>query len=326
MTRAHRPLLWFVVATRNRPDRLRLLLTSLRFQTLRPDGIVVVDASDNAVPVPEHFRDLDWTLKVLRHHPPSAAAQRNRGVAVVPEGVDLVGFLDDDAVLAPDSVEEMLAFWSRAPDGAGAASFNMWNHPPFAGNEWKRSRVLDWLGLYGSRPGSVSASGWATAHGRCESTERVEWLPSGAIVWRRDVWEELGFDEFFSGYSYLEDLEVSYRASRRWELFVVADALYWHLPADEGRMARFSFGKTEVRNRLYFVRKHGLSRGRCWSTLCLRCLLSLAEGVLRPEADPLRRAAGNAVQMAAEFRKQLIPSAADERDGPPVPEAGPGES
>jgi hypothetical protein len=32
-------------------------------------------------------------------------------------------------------------------------------------------------------------------------------LPSGASVWRREIFDKFSFEEFFEGYSYLEDLD-----------------------------------------------------------------------------------------------------------------------
>ena len=101
-------------------------------------------------------------------------------------------------------------------------------------------------------------------------TTYVDWLPSGAVLWRSEVLRHCRFDEYFDRYSYLEDLDLSFTARRNWKLAVAADALYNHYPSPARHSSSYSFGRTEVKNRLYFVDKHGLSQPRCWLGLALR--------------------------------------------------------
>ena len=78
----------------------------------------------------------------------------------------------------------------------------------------------------------------------------------------------------FDGYSYLEDLEFSYRVGKEYDLYVVAGADFAIIRAKEAGSA----SSTSVRlkcNRLYFVRKHGLSV-RCYAGLGTRLLMTLA--------------------------------------------------
>lgn len=292
--------LWFVVATRNRPRELRRLVASLREQDPLPDGAVVVDASDGE---PEMLPEADgpaMEVRHVRHGEPSAAAQRNRGVGLVPADADLIGFLDDDAVLEPGALRAMRSFWRSAPGDLGGAAFNLANHPPQLWAAAKRSGPLDALGVYPSRPGEVARSGWGGMHGRVERDRYVEWLPSGAAVWRREILEREGFDEFFAGYSYLEDLEFSYRVGREWRLAIVSDAEYRHLPAEEGRPPAYRFGRMEVRNRLYIVRKHGLSLPAFVLAMLGRMAVSGARALSDRDPAYLRRIAGNARQAVAE--------------------------
>jgi len=70
------------------------------------------------------------------------------------------------------------------------------------------------LGLYSARPGSVSPSGWQTVIGEITETQYVDWIPSGASIFRREVFRQNLFDDAFDSYSYLEDLDLSYTISR----------------------------------------------------------------------------------------------------------------
>lgn len=285
----------FVVATKDRPEELRRLWQSLLAQTRVPDEVVVVDASASPEPLPRNDRARP-VVRVIPTLVASAARQRNIGLDAVGPDATLVGFLDDDAVLEADAVEEMLRFWTQAGPAIAGAAFNMVNHPPRDWPALKRTPLAASLGLYSGRGGEVTASGFQTMIGPVSSTVSTDWLPSGASVWRRDVFARFRFDEWFAGYSYLEDLDFSYRVGRTSKLAVVAPARYRHLPAAGGRGGGYIFGVREVLNRTHFVSKHaGLSLARCRAALTLRLVMSLALAVRDRNASYVSRAFGNAV-------------------------------
>jgi len=279
-----------VVATKDRPADLCRLLDSLRGQSAPPAEVVIVDASQTPVEsVVAGFPEL--ALRYLRHWPPSAAAQRNAGIRACGPAAALIGFVDDDTTFEPEAFANMRNFWqSAAPDVLGA-SFNIRNYPRRPAQFLKQSRLAAKLGLYSPVPGNVAPSGWQTIIPELPETRFVDWLPSGAVLWRREVFRERLFDEFYHAYSYLEDLDFSYAAGRRGKLAVVADAGFFHFPSPGGRISQRQFGAVEVRNRLYFVRKYGLSRPRCYLGLGIRLTLTAAQAIRRPKMAA--RAAGN---------------------------------
>jgi GT2 family glycosyltransferase len=235
----------------------------------------------------------DLPIEYIRHWPPSAAAQRNAGLACVSERASLIGFADDDDVFEPDAFERMLAFWDTAPAGLAGASFNLGNyarpHPRSRATSW----ILDLLGLYSRHPGAVAPSGWQNVFGQIERSMQAQWLPSTAVIWRADLLRQYRFDEFFDGYSYLEDLDLSYGIGRHHALAVVADAHFQHCSSPAGRSSARTFGRIEVRNRMYFVRKHGLSVPRCCLALALRFLVTATYAALSLDAAHAARAIGN---------------------------------
>lgn len=281
-----------IVATKDRPDDLRKLLDSLRCQTVVPGEIVVVDASRESVePVLAEFPEL--TILYLRHRLPSAAAQRNAGIRGCDPASTLIGFADDDTTFEPQAFENMLKFWDNAePDILGAA-FNIRNYPDRGKSILKHSVLAERLGLYSPKAGSVSQSGWQTVAGEIAETQFVDWLPSGAVLFRREVFSQHVFDEFFDSYSYLEDLDFSYSIGRIGRLAVVADAGFFHFPSPGGRVSARRFGQCEVRNRLYFVRKHGLSLARCYLGLAIRWTMSVCSGLVHRDTNLFNRAFGN---------------------------------
>jgi glycosyltransferase involved in cell wall biosynthesis len=279
-----------VVATRNRPVELRRLLASLATQSRKPDRVVIVDSSDT--PVSAVLKSVNGlAVECLRHWPPSASGQRNAGLARVSGDCDLIGFVDDDAVLEPDAIERMLEFWETAPADAAGAGFNPLNQDSRLGpRTWW---ITEKLGLYSRRRGAVAPSGWQSVFGCVQRDLEVDWLPSGAVVWRAEIIRGRRFDEFFDGYSYLEDVDFSYGLRPTWKLFVVAGAGYCHYPSAGGRVSARRFGRVEVRNRLYLVKKHRLSLGRCRAAVGIRLGMTLFQGLRSLDRAALERALGN---------------------------------
>jgi GT2 family glycosyltransferase len=283
--------LGFVIATKDRPGDIRNLLNNLSGQSVRPDQVIIVDSSaDPAGAVTEEFPDLN--IRYIRHPKPSASAQRNAGIKAVDDGIELVGFLDDDIILEDGSISAMMKFWTSAPEDMGGCSFNFRNLIPTEKQWLKTSRLAQWLGLYSAEKWVVTQSGWQTFSEVTETTS-AQWLPAGASVWRKAVLDQFKFEEHFDGYSYLEDLDFSFGVSKYYRLAVVADAGFFHYHSPSGRVGSFDFGRMEVLNRLYFVKKHGLSICRCYAGLMIRLSMSVATAIKTADRNLFKRAMGN---------------------------------
>ena len=286
----------FVVATKDRPSDLRRMLASVSEQSCRPSQIVIVDASAEPVKrIMGEFSNLN--IIYIYQTMPSASAQRNVGIRAVDENVDLIGFLDDDIILESSAVEAMMRFWNEAPKDVCGCGFNLKNFEPSGNEGMKYSFLAQWLGLYSKEPGIITKSGWQTMIGTVNRDMYVQWLPSTASVWKKKLFESFTFDEYFEGYSYLEDLDFSFSVSSKCKLAVVADAGFYHYPSSSGRISAYQFGKIEVRNRLYIVRKHHLSLLRCYAGILIRLLLTLGLTVRTGESGYLYRAFGNCTGM-----------------------------
>ena len=280
-----------VIPTIGRHAELRRMLGSLAAQTCLPDEILIIDQDQSTRAVADDFQQLKIHVMAL---PGSAASKRNAGFRAMSPDIELVGFMDDDIELEPDAINALLEFWERAPEDLGGVGCNLVNHPSIVAPRLKGLRLTSWLGLYDSTKGAVLRSGIHTMIGCVNDHCYVRWLSSMAAVFPRPLLDEFMFDEWFQTYSYLEDLDFTYRIGKRYRLAVVADARVYHYPSAVGRPSAYLFGKKEVLNRLYFVSKyHELSRPLCCLALCIRSLMSVVLGAMRFKADYFQRAAGN---------------------------------
>jgi GT2 family glycosyltransferase len=280
-----------VIPTIGRYAELRRLLGSLAQQSRLPDEVIIVDEDGSNRTLGRGFARLNSRVIVRRG---SASRKRNAGTIAAHPDMTLIGFMDDDIVLEPTVIEVMAAFWQQATPGLAGASCNYVNAPRGFGQGLKRLALWSTFGLYERRPGGVARSGFQTRMTDLRETIYVRWLPSGATFYAREVLDEFRFDEWFENYSYLEDLDLSYRIGKKYKLAVVADARFYHYPSEVGRPRAYLFGKKEVLNCLYFVSKHPeLSRPLCCLALSLRSLMTVLLGLTRFEADYFKRAAGN---------------------------------
>jgi GT2 family glycosyltransferase len=280
-----------VIPTIGRHAELRRMLASLAAQTRLPDEILIMDQDRSSVALVKEFPQLKIQVVAV---PGSAASKRNAGFRAMSPDIELVGVMDDDIELEPQAIDALLKFWKQAPDDLGGAGCNLVNHPPTLAPRLKGLWLTSRLSLYDSTKGAVLRSGIHTMIGCVDHHSYVHWLSSMAAVFPRRVLDEFMFDEWFQTYSYLEDLDFTYRIGKRYRLAVVADARVYHYPSAVGRPSAYLFGKKEVLNRLYFVSKYReLSRPLCCLALCIRGLMSIVLGAIRFKADYFERAAGN---------------------------------
>lgn len=286
-----------ITPTKDRPADLRQMLKSFAVQTVKPQQVVIVDAS----PEPDAALVGEFPELAIKYRhftdKPSAAAQRNAGLALLDDDIELVGFFDDDQTLEPDALEKMLAFWQAERDRVvagktlGGAAFNQLNYADNRRGLGKRSKLAQTLGLYAAAPGRVAPSGWQSIIGKVSHNLDVEWFGAGYCVISRPLLAQFSFDHYFTGYSYLEDLDFSYSLSRQYRLTVVADAYFSHFHSPLGRPDQVRFGRMEVENRRYFVRKHGLSLRAYHSMMALRFGLTAFKGLRNKQSR--QRALGN---------------------------------
>src|SRR5439155_1740710 len=217
--------------------------------------------------------------------------QRNAGIAALSPEATLAGYLDDDLVLEDGCIQAMLSFWESATDDVGGAAFNIVNERSPRGILVKSLFYVD-----GFRRGAVLRSGYQSMLGPVPRDIEVDWLSGGVTVWRRQVTQTFEYDEWFQGTGYLEDVDFSYRVSRKYRLFVLAGARIQHLSPPVKRSRDYLMGKWQAINRMYFVRKHPeFSRPLYyWATFGL-FLANVAEGIATLNYGLFLRAAGNIV-------------------------------
>jgi GT2 family glycosyltransferase len=239
----------YVVPTKDHPDDLRILFNSLEKQTVFPHQLIIVDGSQPDIKyVCNEYPDLPITYE--RCFPPSLAKQRNAGMARLKGNITLAGYLDDDLELDPDATEKMLKFWANAPSNTGGAAISIRNE-----NGQKHSALRMFFGLTGKNFGQMLPSGFAVNIPYQKKTLETQWLYGGATIWSRKVIKTFTYDEWYAGHGYLEDVDFSFRVGLEHRLFVVGNSTCLHHSNQLDDSQQYVFGKQQIFNRFYFVRK-----------------------------------------------------------------------
>jgi len=296
-----------VIPTIGRYVELRRMLESLAAQTRLPEQALIIGEGDGNAEIARDFAQLH--TEFISMPGSSICDARNRGARDARPDVDLIAFMDDDIVLEPQAIEALMDFWDKAPEDLGGTGCNLMNYPEVYARRLKSLPLVSRLGLYDSRKGAVLRSGVHTMMPGIAETIYVQWLPTYAVVYPRKVLAEFHFDEWFESYSYLEDLDLSYRVGKKYRLAVVADARFYHYPSKTGRPNWYLFGKKEVLNRLHFISKHPeFSRPACYWALSIRAAMSVFLGVTRREPGFFSRVAGNVAGFLANSSKGPRPA------------------
>ena len=255
-----RTTLSVVICTRDRPELLATCLESLRRQSRSPEEIVIIDAS--ATPSRGATDRLALNMPgchvALIGSPAGLPRQRNLGARATTGGV--VVYLDDDVVLEPGYLAAVARTFEDDCTGriggvGGAQVPDPTPREPFLRRAACRLFLLDTYGR-----GIVKRSGRPDHAFSPRSRMEVECLSGCNMAYRREVLDALSFDERLDGYALGEDLQFSYRVSRRWKLVVTPEARLDHRHAGGGRPSLNEHQAMAVFNRYLFFREH-LARG-----------------------------------------------------------------
>lgn len=116
--RSDAPHVAICVATCRRPAGIRALIESLNHLTFAgPAPAITLVLVDNAPSAPafaspEAAQALSrWPVRYLHEARRGIVAARNRTLAALPEGTDLVAFVDDDETVSPGWLDALIATW-----------------------------------------------------------------------------------------------------------------------------------------------------------------------------------------------------------------------
>jgi glycosyltransferase involved in cell wall biosynthesis len=225
-----------IIATFERPDDLEVTLGGIEAQIHRPNEVIVVDSSRDA-----KTRSLceAWggrlPMRWVASEGRSAAKQRNEGAELALASSEVLGFMDDDITLYPETCAEICrVFAEDSPHKVGgiSARIDEIQRPPPSRLTRLYYRVQAGYadGTYGGRLFGPAINCLPCYSEPAEGDGALipaEWLNSGCVFYRREPFLREKFPAF-EGYSFMEDVHCSARIAKTHRLYFHARARCSH--------------------------------------------------------------------------------------------------
>lgn len=246
-----------VVPTYYRADDLSELLDSLLRQTVKPFEVIIVDDTPNntiSALCEEYktmFESVGSKLTYIRNpRERSLTISRNLGVKLA--GGELIMFFDSDVILHPDYVEKILEVFRKYPNALGVQG---WITNSKKGKLDRFSQILNRVFLLDrAAKDSCKFSEYPailTKVINCES------LSGANMTYKREVFDELKFDESLKKYCYMEDVLFSHSIFKKYPkgLFITPYAKCIHKSSEAGRIESKELKKLKNKHRKYVLVK-----------------------------------------------------------------------
>lgn len=240
-----------VIPTYNRLDRLKRVLAALECQTYSHTCFEVVVVSDGATDgTNEYLSTIETSLNLIPVVQPNkgAAAARNHGVERA--SGDIVLFLDDDVVPAPQLLAEHLRLHQLSDDGIVVLG-PMLTPPDFQMAPWVRWEQA----MLEKQYACMRAERW-------QPTARQFYTGNTSLA-RQHIIDAGKFDETFRR---AEDVELAYRLAERGVRFVFNPQAIGYHYAERSFWSWFNTPYVYGRNDVIFAR----DKGQTWLLSVMR--------------------------------------------------------
>lgn len=259
-----------------RPKALSELLNSVKEQTVYPNEILIIDGSTddktNLLFANESFKNLSYYKVDATER--GLTKQRNIGISKVDDTIDIVCFLDDDTILEPTYFENLIETYSIYPYAIAvggyisnevhwkkkdkAVLYNEYEQDEFVRKLGQRNVLRKRLGLLSNQPPGIMpefSNGFSVSFlPPTDKVYEVEYFMGGVSSYKKEVFNQISFSDYFEGYGLYEDLDFCLRVSKLGKLYVNTAAKLEHHHEPSGRPNLYHYGKMVVRNGWYVWR------------------------------------------------------------------------
>ena len=245
-----------VIPTKDRPNKVKNLLNSIKNQTIKIKHIKIIASGMDINSLIKEF-DNDLFIDYIYSNQSGQIYQRNLGLKRVSENINLIMTLDDDVIFEIDAFENILSFINNLEDKFVGIAFNLTNI-----KKHKYSYLKEKIWLSHKYAGRVLQSGYVTSIGSLDYSIKSEWLIGGASLWIKDVLlERIKYQYKNDIWSPCEDVMFSYQFNNSCDMWVCSTAKAIH--DDEIKFSNFkiAFKKGFILSEwvYYFVKNYNLS-------------------------------------------------------------------
>lgn len=258
-----------VICTLDNLGGLEKCIASITQQTLKPFEVIIVQGDPDGRSggrIMERIHPLleanSIRLKYLKSIK-SLVIQRNIGIDNA--GGNVIVFLDDDVILERGYFSYLLeayeSKWNESMGGVEGIIIEDKDKKP-----WHPREILKRIFLLTRVTGNgrLQASGHPSFCNNPKEIKRVDVFSGCMMSFRKTVLLKNRFDINFKEFWILDDVELSYRISRKYNLYQTPFAQLHHIPSTPNYEGRKNIARMTVVNRLYVFRKYFSDSGINW--------------------------------------------------------------
>ena len=213
-----------LIATKDRPKELALLLESITKSTVLPSKLVIVFSGTDINQIVVKYTSI-LNIELIRSEVASQIFQKSKGVESLKFEKGWVLFLDDDVLIDTKTIEILVNKYIYNDKYSKYAGFGL----AISGINYRDLNFLSRLflsvfKLYSSIPGTVTKSGHPQSYLNQKLNCDVLWL-NGISIWRSDVLQTYVNSDLIVDHSSYEDVIFSYNLSKRFKLQFLSDVI-----------------------------------------------------------------------------------------------------
>ncbi|EJN02161.1 putative glycosyltransferase [Phyllobacterium sp. YR531] len=283
------------IPSTGRADILAATVPMIEQQTRLPDQIIVCTLRSSDIP--EDFGNGMLTSLLLLQSSSGLAKQRN-DIIRSSETFDILLFLDDDFLMAPNYIAEVEQLFLRHDDVVVSTGNVLVDGIGTPGISVKEGAVLLQALVVdpGWRPDLLSDiyNGYG-----CNMSLRLD------VLRRNQIW----FDENLPLYCWLEDVDLSRLLAKHGRIVKSNKQRGIHLGVKSGRTSGIKFGYSQIANPYYLARKGTMVFSKAIAMASKNLIANLV-GSISPEAwiDRKGRLKGNGLALFDLLRGRISPS------------------
>ena len=240
------PKISVIIPTRDRPKELAETLSSILNQEYLPHEVIIVDGSPRKTAKPvyetyiQKFEKTDSKLKYIEEGGIGLTIGRNLGIEIA-EG-DAVLFLDDDVILEKDTILTLAKFLKENPKALGIQpkliAVKEKIGKKLSGRIINAARKALMLSYHEENKLAVRRSGASIYPYPHTKTIQAQRLSGCCSCFRKEVFKKTRFDTKLKRWSYMEDLDFSYRLYKRnpGTLYAIPYTKVIHKESSEARL------------------------------------------------------------------------------------------
>jgi len=213
-----------LIATKNRPNELTLLLDSITKSTILPSKVIIVFAGIDINQIVSDYSS-KLNIELIRSEIASQIFQKSEGIKALKSNDGWVLFLDDDVLIDSKAIEILVKQYINSDRYSKHVGFGL----AIKNINYRNLNILSKLilytfKLYSFKPGAITKSGHPQSYLHQNFDSDVSWL-NGISLWRSDVLETYINADLIVDHSSYEDVIFSYNLSKTNKLRFLPDVI-----------------------------------------------------------------------------------------------------